>query len=93
MKYSNVILNDDNFDEEFEHLCEIVKLPYSSYENFIDKLPNHYTKQIHSNGFDEWICCKTIPNKGSDFKQAYQVGTLAYEFKNGFIILNFETLL
>lgn len=93
MKYSNVSLNDDNFDKELECLCLIIGCSYNNYENFVTTLSNDYIKQTHVNGFEEWICSKTIPNKGSDFKQAFQVGTLAYEFGNGFIILNFETIL
>ena len=93
MKYSDVTLNDYNFDKELEQLSGIVGVHFNNYENFTDILPNSFTKQIHPRGFDEWISCKILPNKGSDFKQAYQVGQLAYEFENGFIILNFETLL
>lgn len=93
MKYSNTILFDNNFDKELELLCDTVGIPYSNYENFAATLPDGYIKQTNTNGFEEWINCKTVPDKGSDFKQARQVGTLAYEFGNGFIVLSFETIL
>jgi hypothetical protein len=93
MKYSNEILTDNNFDKELETLCDTIGIHHNNYDNFVASLPDGYTKQIHTHGFEEWVNGKTLPNKGSDFKQAYQVGQLAYEFGNGFILLNFETLL
>lgn len=93
MKYSSSTLTDSNFDKELESLCNKVGIPYGNYENFVVVLPYGYTKQTHTDGFEEWVNGRSLPDKGSDFKQAYQVGTLAYEFENGFIVLNFETLL
>jgi hypothetical protein len=93
MKYSDVTLTDENFDKELEQLSKVIGVHFNNYENFVNILPDGFIKQINSLGFEEWINCKTVPNKRSDFRQAYQVGQLAYEFENGFIILNFETLL
>lgn len=92
MAYFQVVLTDDNFDEELEKLCKYVGLPYSSYNSFAEKLDDDFSLQVN-NGVEEWIKSEVYPNKGSDFRQAYQVGQLAYEFSNGFIILDYETLL
>ncbi len=92
MRYSNVILTDDNFDEEFEKLCELMGYTYESYENFVEELEEDFNMQ-YNNGIEEWLRYGVYPNKGSDFRQAYQIGQVAYEFGNGFIVLNYETIL
>lgn len=93
MKYSNIILTDDNFDEELEKLCDFRKINTDYYNSFVKKLSDEFLVQ-YNNKKEEWINNIGIyPNKGSDFKQAYQRGQLAYEFGNGFIILDYEVLL
>ena len=47
----------------------------------------------YNNGIEEWLRYGGYPNKGSDFRQAYQIGQVAYEFGNGFIVLNYENIL
>lgn len=91
MKYSNVILTDDNFDTELEKLSEIIH--FNNYDSFVDKLDDKFKCQTHPLGFEEWITYITYPSMGADCKQAYQKGELAYQFSNGFIVLNYETLL
>lgn len=93
MKYSNVILTDENFDTEIETLATIIGIPFTKYENFVEILPSGFTCQTHEKGFEEWICFETVPSFSSDCASAYQKGYLAYEFGNGFIIFNFEFLL
>jgi hypothetical protein len=90
-RYSDVFLSDNNFDEELEKLCEIVGLPYSSYEAFTEKLDGKFYKQENENGFEEWINSRIV-NRSAGISEATQVGQLAYEFGNGFIVLNFEVL-
>lgn len=92
MKYSDTILTDDNFDEEIEKLASVIGIPFVNYEGFVDTLtPSVYTCQTHEKGFEEWIMCVTFPS--ASMGEAYQKGFLAYEFGNGFVIFNFETLL
>lgn len=93
MKYSDVVLTDDNFDDELEKLSEIVGIHFNNYDNFVESLDNKFMCQIHTLGFEEWIICGAYPSIGSDCKQAYQREKLAYEFANGFIIFDFEVLL
>ena len=92
MKYSNVILTDDNFDEELENLCEFAKVSICDYNSFVVSIEGF--KLQENNQKEEWIKIHgSFPDKGSDFKQAYQRGQLAYEFGNGFIILDYEILI
>lgn len=93
MKYSNKILSDDNFDDEVEKLAEIIGIPHTNYDCFLEKLDNGFEVQNHDLGFEEWINYQTIPGVGGGCLQAYQTGKLAYEFANGFIVMNFETIL
>ena len=90
--YSEAIVTDDNFDKELEELCELMECDPNSYNSFIEKLDDNFSLQIN-NGKEEWICSKNVSNKGSDFKQAYQKGQVAYEFGNGFIVIDYEVVL
>lgn len=90
--YRDVLLTDDNFDEELEKLCEFTGLDLGSYNSFVHKLDDDFSLQMN-NSKEEWIHHKTLSNKGSDFKQAIQKGQLAYEFRNGFIVLDYEEVL
>ena len=92
MKYSNVFITDENMDYELEQLCKKISISNNNCEGFTEKLEDGYTKQ-QAEGFDEWIKCGSYPNKGSDFRQAIQKGFLAYEFANGFLVFNFESIL
>ena len=93
MRYSNVFLTDTNFDDELEKLSEIVGIHFNNYDSFVESLDNKFMCQTHTLGFEEWIISGVYPSVGSDYKQAYQKGKLAYEFANGFIIFDFEILL
>ncbi len=93
MRYSNVILTDDNFDDELEKVCDFAKLDLGSYNSFVEKLPIGFKLQYNDN-IEEWINnYGSFSSKSSDFQQAYQKGQLAYEFWNGFMILDYEVLL
>jgi hypothetical protein len=91
-RYSNVIITDDNFDEELEKLCDVIDMPYGRYETFTEKLDDGFTKQKNEHGFDEWIK-SSIVNRSAGISEATQTGQLAYEFGNGFVVLNFETII
>lgn len=93
IKYSNVILSDDNFDEELEKLCDSLKVPYDRYLDFVEKLDNTYSKQNNSLGFEEWVNQKVKPHynpMGNVYPHIY--GKLAYEFANGFIVLYYSEI-
>ena len=90
--YSQTILTDSNFDEELEKLCTSVGANQSSYNSFVDKLDDGFELQMND-GKEEWVRSRVVPDIESDCRQAHQKGQLAYEFGNGFIVLDFEVLL
>lgn len=98
-QYSDKVICDDNFDIEHEKLCEIIGLSHVNDCEFYDCLPDGFTKQEATGredeplGFIQFVRAKTMPNKGSDFRQAFSVGEVAHEFKNGFLSIHFEQIL
>lgn len=91
MRYSDTVLTDDNFDEEIEKLAELIGIPHTNYEGFVEKLGDSFTLQTGENtNSEEWIKSSTYP--GNDGMTAYQKGYLAYEFGNGFVVFNFDIL-
>lgn len=98
-QYSQVIITDDNFDDEHEKLCEIIGVPHTNSFDVYDELPEGFTKQAATGrddeplGFAEHVKSKVVPNKGSDFSQAFQVGEVAYQFANLFISKHYEVVL
>ena len=95
MQYSTEILTDANFDEELEKLCDLIGRHHSSYDEFVSELPSEYKMQTHDLGFEEWLLYSVKPgtNVKGDFTTVFQSGKLAYQFGNGFIILDFEEVL
>jgi hypothetical protein len=97
--YSKTLLNDNNFDEELEKLCDIVGRSPRSYENTLHFLPDGFYeypfrgKDNKNLGFSVWINSKVMPNKGSDFAQAFDVGLEAFQFGDCFILLKFEDVI
>lgn len=94
MKYSETILTDDNFDDELEKLLNTIGECGIEWDTFVDKLDDSFEKQENDLGFEEWI--KTTKGLHMDISamhagisQACKEGKIAYEFGNGFIILNF----
>jgi len=99
MKYSNVIITDDNFDLEHEKLCEIIGIPHYNDFEVYDELPVGFSEQEavgrcgEELGFSVFVMGKTIPNKGSDFQQAFEVGEVACQFGNMFISKHYEMVI
>jgi len=65
-----------------EKLAETVGIDHNSFDTFEEKLSGKYAKNKHPLGFDEWVEDQTEPS-------SCQVGHLAYEFGNGFMVFNF----
>ncbi len=98
MKYSKTILSDENFDDELEKLLNVIGECGKEFDGFVDKLDNSFTKQKNNLGFDEWISTTKelhmdISAMHAGITQACKEGKIAYEFGNGFIILNFVDVL
>lgn len=97
MKYSDKILKDDNFDDELEKLIKITGECGIWYDTFVEKLDDSFELQTHDLGFEEWVVTyglrQDISAMHAGISQACQNGKLAYEFGNGFIVLNFVYVL
>lgn len=97
MKYSEVILTDDNFDEEFEKLQEVhgSQLQPDDEWFWVEKQLEGFTPQENPKGFTEYVqsSVNASDSIGSDFKQAYMRGMVGYEFGNSFVYLPFFELL
>lgn len=84
----DIVITDENFDLELEKICEAIGCPYSSYYEFVGMLPDGYYKQRKDTEYDcDYIKGKILPDFSSDCTQAIEEGYMAYEFKNGFMIL------
>lgn len=93
MKYSELIITDDNFDFELEKLSETVGIHFNNYDSFVKRLDDKFKCQVHPLGFDEWLIYEICPDIESGCRQAHKSGKLAYEFGNGFMVLEFDILL
>ena len=99
MRYSNAIITDENFDLEHEKLCEIIGIPHFNETEVYDVLPLGFREQGaigaegEELGFSEFVKGRTVPNKASDFRQAFEVGEVAYQFGNIFISKHYEVVL
>ena len=92
-KYSNIEITDDNFDEEYEKLAELFDIR-GTFNSFVSELPFSFVKQ-DNNGVEEWLSSSNLKNNfSSSINQCiHSCCMLAYEFKNGFLIIDFEEVL
>lgn len=91
-KYSDIEITDDNFDEEYEKLTELFNIR-GMYNSFVKELPSSFIKQ-ENKGVEEWISSSNLNNDfSSSIDQCIHSGMLAYEFKNGFLVIDFEEVL
>lgn len=86
MKYSDVIITDDNMDEELEKLADQNGYSYNQCLGFFDNLGDKFKMQQNSNGYEEWIDMKVLPNHSIDCIAPIIESIIAYEFGNGFIL-------
>lgn len=81
MNRENIIITDDNFDEEFEKICDEKGYPYGCNVEFVDSLPVGFTKSEN-----EWIKTIIKPNIAIDCNTAIEIYQIAFQFANGFMI-------
>lgn len=86
MRYSEKVLTENNFDEEVERIYKEIGEGIIEYNSFIEELDKQFTKQTN-NGKEEWIRWTFSSDSQC------QKGQLAYEFKNGFIVMDFIDIL
>lgn len=82
-----ILITDENFDEQFEKICDQNGWPYGISAEFTDKLPEGFLKQWDTTGQEEWCRCAILPNQSAGCTSAIEVYSMAYEFANGFMIL------
>lgn len=89
MSRKDIIITDDNYDEEFEKICDARGCLYGIANEFFTELPAGFEKQSKEKEDDEDYCkVKIEPNIATDCSSAIENYELAYEFKNGFIIIS-----
>lgn len=86
MKYSNIIITDDNSDEEMERLADQNGYVYNQYIGFENSLKKGFTVQQNKYGYEEWVNQKVLPNHSIDCVAPIFEAILAYEFGNGFML-------
>ena len=96
MRYSDIELTDDNFDEEYEKLTDLIGNLNSDEWEVYDTLPSGFTKQESEcenrvkRGFSEYVKSGVIRFDHTNQNQCLCSGEVAYEFKNKFISLHFN---
>lgn len=97
MRYSDVNITDDNFDNELKKLLGIIGECGIWYDEFVEKIDNSFSMKTHDLGFEEWVesygLKPDISAMNAGVYQTCERGRLAYEFGNGFIVLNFVNVL
>ncbi len=95
--YSNKSLTDDNFDDEYEKLRDLLGNLNSDKWVIYDTLPDGFTEQDSKNddgddlGFSEWVRSGGIrPDHAHDHCQVLCSGEIAFQFKNKFLSLHFN---
>lgn len=96
MKYSTVNLTDDNFDDEYEKLTDLIGNLNSDEYDVYDVLPAGFIEQESegdnrvNRGFSEWIKSGGIRPDHAHQNQVLCSGEIAFEFGNKFISLHFN---
>jgi hypothetical protein len=91
MKYSNVNITDDNFDEEYEKLTDLIGDLNSDEWEIYDTLPKGFTGHKSKCGkFTEWVKSGGTRFDHTHQNQALCSGEVAFEFGNKFISLHFN---
>lgn len=86
IRYSDLVISDDNFDENMEKLADENGFRYINFLSFVDNLSDDFTKQISKNGYEEWVSVKMKPNFSIDCVTPIIESIYAYEFANGFMM-------
>lgn len=77
----NIIITDDNFDEEFEKICNENGYPYGCDVKFVDSLFKGFTKSDN-----KYVKVIIEPNIAIDCSSAIENYQIAFRFANGFMI-------
>lgn len=86
MRYSEVIIIDDNADEEMERLADQNGYGYNQYIGLYDNLSGEFTVQQNPNGYEEWVNVRVLPNHSINCVAPIVNSVMAYEFGNGYML-------
>ena len=91
-KFSDTVITEDNEDELHDLLCEVMNVSCSTSCNVVyGDLPSGFSgpfKLDENPDVDYHVKSVTKPNHAAG-EGAYVVGTLAFVFNNGFILMPF----
>ncbi len=86
LKYSNVIITDDNSDNEMERLADQNGYTYNRFLEFVDSIGSGFNVQENKHGYEEWVNQKVLPNHSINCVAPITEAVLAYEFGNGYML-------
>ena len=90
----NTGITDDNYDEEFEKLCDLIGQPYGVESIFIEELSDDFEyNDPCSDAECDYIRTYTSPNYPSNCLCTNMDCDLAYKFHNGYIIITVADVL
>lgn len=84
----NIVITDENYDAEFEKICDANGYLYGTKSQFVTNLPDgfHQVNKDEDCTYD-FYKSTILPNFAVDCVSAIENYCMAYEFKNGFMII------
>lgn len=85
----DIIITDNNYDEEWERLCDAHGWKYSRESKFVDELPEGFSENKDKENCDDYDYSKVSfePNVAVGCTSAIENYETAWKFKNGFMIV------
>lgn len=89
MDRKDIVITDDNYDEEWEKLCDAHGWSYGRGNEFIEELPKDFSENNNKENCDDCDYAKVSfePNIAIDCASAIEHYWTAWQFKNGFMIV------
>lgn len=85
----DIVITDDNYDEEWERLCDAHNWKYGRDNEFLEELPKDFSKNTDKKNDDNYDYSKVSfePNVALGSTTAIEHYWTAYAFKNGFMLV------
>ena len=89
MNRKDIVITDDNYDEEWERLCDAHNWTYGRDNKFLEELPKDFSKNTDKKNDDDYDYSKVSfePNIALGSTSAIEHYQTAYAFKNGFMLV------